>query len=86
MPFHALQGCYTAATMVVQAPAGASALPRGRLLTTAALSMLRCAMLRCAAQVAFADKCLLNKIDLVTPAEKHEVIDRIKVGMGAGFC
>jgi G3E family GTPase len=43
------------------------------------------AALRCAAQVAFADKCLLNKIDLVTPAEKREVIDRIKVGMGAGF-
>ncbi len=31
-------------------------------------------------QVAFADKCLLNKIDLVSADEKREVIDRIKVG------
>ncbi|GAB4816668.1 hypothetical protein N2152v2_003714 [Parachlorella kessleri] len=29
-------------------------------------------------QVAFADKCLLNKIDLVSADEKREVIDRIK--------
>mgnify|MGYP006876345389 CR=1 FL=1 len=31
-------------------------------------------------QVAFADKCLLNKIDLVSTEEKRDVIDRIKVG------
>jgi len=30
-------------------------------------------------QVAFADRILLNKIDLVTPAEKEDIVDRIKV-------
>mmetsp|Transcript_13212 Transcript_13212/g.37247 ORF Transcript_13212/g.37247 Transcript_13212/m.37247 type:complete len:396 (-) Transcript_13212:731-1918(-) len=29
-------------------------------------------------QVAFADRILLNKIDLVTPAEKEDIVDRIK--------
>lgn len=32
-------------------------------------------------QVAFADKLLLNKIDLVSEAEKKNVINRVKVGM-----
>lgn len=33
-----------------------------------------------ALQVAFADKILLNKLDLVTDEEKARVISRIKVG------
>lgn len=32
-------------------------------------------------QVAFADKLLLNKIDLVSEAEKKSVINRVKVGV-----
>lgn len=36
-------------------------------------------------QVAFADKILLNKIDLVTEEEKKEVTRRIKV-LSAGSC
>lgn len=35
-------------------------------------------------QVAFADKILLNKVDLVSEAEKAEVIDRIKVNRNEG--
>jgi G3E family GTPase len=37
----------------------------------------------CFVQVAFADKILLNKIDLVSEAEKKEVIRRIKVSAKA---
>ena len=35
-------------------------------------------------QVAFADKILLNKTDLVTPAQKAHVVSRLKVGPGPG--
>ncbi len=48
--------------------------------------MANCMQLQAVEQVAFADRILLNKVDLVDEGEKQEIVKRLKVvgGLGVG--
>ena len=48
------------------------------------MSMPRCCCCCCLLQVAFADKVLLNKVDLVDEREKRAIVSAIRVGGRGG--